>query len=184
MTSLSISHHRDTVLESFKKVINGKSDGWVLFGYDNNSKSELTVKSEGEDGLDEIYSEFSTAQIQYGIIKVQCPKSSLDKIVLVNWQGEGVSGIFKGRAANHIKDIHRLFRGIHMTIHARSEDDVDPELIQKGDKHREKFNFFGQVLSTFNSKLSLFLICRGCSLFRHHILLQHRQGQPSNGRTT
>merc|ERR1711976_1126693 len=27
------------------------------------------------------------------------------------------------------KDINRLFRGIHLTIHARSEDDVDPELI-------------------------------------------------------
>ena len=131
MTSLSISLHRTSILSSFKKVIDGPSDQWLLLSYDNNSKSELVVQSTGEDGLDEIYSEFNVSQIQYGIIKVQCPKSSLDKIVLVNWQGEGVSGIFKGRAANHIKDIHRLFRGIHMTIHARSEDDVDPELIQK-----------------------------------------------------
>lgn len=129
MTSLSISNNRNEILTAYKKVINGPVDTWCLFSYESSNKSDLKVESQGTDGLEELEQEFSSVEIQYALCKVQCPKTGLEKVVLVNWQGEAVSGIFRGRAANHVNDVYRHFNGIHITIHARNEDDVDPELI-------------------------------------------------------
>ena len=127
--SLSITLNRNAVMEAYKKCVNGPCGSWALFSYVPGSKDELEVVSQGVEGLEEIQDEFSEARIMYALIKVEDPKTTLAKIAYINWQGECVSGIMRGRAANHVSDFSRMFKGINLTVHARNEDDVDPELI-------------------------------------------------------
>jgi len=127
--SLSITLNRNAIMQAYKKCVNGPCNSWALFSYVPGTKDELELVSEGTEGLEEIYDEFSEARIMYALVKVEDPKTTLAKIAYINWQGECVSGIMRGRAANHVSDFSRMFKGINLTVHARNEDDVDPELI-------------------------------------------------------
>ena len=40
----------------------------------------------GEDGLEELTEDFNPSKIQYAFLKVEDPKTSLPKFVLLNWQ--------------------------------------------------------------------------------------------------
>lgn len=44
-------------------------------------------------------------------------------------QGEGAALPRKGICANHVKDVGAFFRGAHVTIHARNEEEVEPSVI-------------------------------------------------------
>ncbi len=44
-------------------------------------------------------------------------------------QGESAPAIRKGTCANHLGSIERFFKGIHVTINARTEDEVDEDYI-------------------------------------------------------
>lgn len=44
-------------------------------------------------------------------------------------QGEGAPIVRKGTCANHIRDVEKLLKGAHITITARSEDDVEVDTI-------------------------------------------------------
>lgn len=46
-------------------------------------------------------------------------------------QGEGAPIVRKGTCANHIRDIEKLLKGAHITINARSEEDVEIDLIME-----------------------------------------------------
>jgi len=65
----------------------------------------------------------------YAFCRVNDPKTSLPKYVLVNWQGESAPAIRKGTCANHLSAIQNFFKGIHVTINARTEEEVDEESI-------------------------------------------------------
>lgn len=65
----------------------------------------------------------------YAFIKIYDPKTSLDKCVLINWQGEGANIVRKGISANHLRDIEKFFSGAHLTLNARNEEEVDLDLI-------------------------------------------------------
>lgn len=65
----------------------------------------------------------------YAFIKIYDPKTSLDKYVLINWQGEGANTVRKGICANHLRDVEKFFSGAHLTLNARNEEEVDLDLI-------------------------------------------------------
>ena len=46
----------------------------------------------GEDGVDEMKEDLNANKIMYAFIKVEDPKTSLAKFVLLNWQGESAPG--------------------------------------------------------------------------------------------
>lgn len=46
----------------------------------------------GEDGVDEMKEDLNANKIMYAFIRVQDPKTSLPKFVLLNWQGESAPG--------------------------------------------------------------------------------------------
>lgn len=46
-------------------------------------------------------------------------------------QGEGAPIVRKGTCANHIRDVEKLLKGAHITITARSEDDVEVDVIME-----------------------------------------------------
>lgn len=100
----------------------------ALFGYEGQT-NDLKVVSTGSDGLEEMIEEFSSGKIMYAFVKIKDTKTSLDKCVLINWQGEGANTVRKGMCANHLRDLESFFSAAHLTINARNEDEVEPSLI-------------------------------------------------------
>ncbi|NXI55556.1 DBNL protein, partial [Chloroceryle aenea] len=45
--------------------------------------------------------------------------------------GEGVNDVRKGACANHVSTVASFLKGAHVTINARAEEDVEPELIME-----------------------------------------------------
>lgn len=100
----------------------------ALFGYEGQTNI-LKVVSKGCDGIEELCEDLNSGKIMYAFIKIYDPKTSLDKYVLINWQGEGANTVRKGICANHLRDIEKFFSGAHLTLNARNEEEVDLDLI-------------------------------------------------------
>ena len=67
-------------------VMNVKTDtDWAMFGYEGQT-NVVKVISTGDGGLDELIEDFNPSKIQYALLKVEDPKTSLPKFVLINWQ--------------------------------------------------------------------------------------------------
>ncbi|CAL8234289.1 unnamed protein product [Arctogadus glacialis] len=67
--------------------------------------------------------------MMYAFCRVEDPNSGLPKYVLINWTGEGVKDARKGACANHVSAMSNFLKGAHVTINARAEEDVEPEVI-------------------------------------------------------
>lgn len=100
----------------------------ALFAYEGQTNI-LKFVSKGSGGLEELSEDLNSGKIMYAFVKVNDPKTSLDKFVLINWQGEGSNTLRKGISANHLRDIEKFFTGAHLTINARNEEEVEPQLI-------------------------------------------------------
>lgn len=100
----------------------------ALFGYEGQTNI-LKVVSKGCDGIEELCDDLNSGKIMYAFIKIYDPKTSLDKYVLIHWQGEGANTVRKGICANHLRDIENFFSGAHLTLNARNEEEVDLDLI-------------------------------------------------------
>jgi hypothetical protein len=51
------------------------------------------------------------------------------KYVFISWTGEATPILRKGSSGQHVDDVARFFKGFHVQIAARSEDDVAPSVI-------------------------------------------------------
>merc|ERR1712226_1594107 len=93
--------------------------------------------------MEEMVEDLNANKILYAFIKVVDPKTSLPKFVFLQWQGESALATRKGKAATHVRDIQKYFHGHHITINARSEDEVSiDDILDKVSKaSASKFNF-------------------------------------------
>lgn len=127
---ISFEKHRNKLIEAWKDVLDNKSStDWALFGYDGQT-NDLKLVGTGE-GLNELSDDFNSGKIMYAFLRLIDPKTSLTKYLLINWQGEGAPVVRKGTCANHIRDVANFFTGAHLTLNARTEDDIDEELLLK-----------------------------------------------------
>ncbi|KAI8901258.1 hypothetical protein BC833DRAFT_578565 [Globomyces pollinis-pini] len=85
----------------------------------------------GDGGLEELQEEFEGGKIQYAFARVVEPISQLPKFILISWCGEGVPVGKKGLFNYHVNDVAHYFKGFHIHINARSEEDVEPALIMQ-----------------------------------------------------
>lgn len=140
--ALNLDKHKQALVAGWKDVLDEKTEtNWVLFGYDGMT-NDLKFISKGDGGLIELIDEFNSGKIQYAFLKVDVPNGSISKYVLINWQGEGAPTVRKGTCANHVKQVANFFHGFHLTMHARTEDDLDEKVIlDKLSKTGSTFNF-------------------------------------------
>ena len=103
---------------------------WALFGYEGQTNT-IKLQGTGEDGLTELTEDFNPSKVQYAFLKVEDPKTSLPKFVLINWQGETVPGARKGSSAMHFRDVEKFFVGHHVTMTVRNEDELDVDHIME-----------------------------------------------------
>ncbi|XP_054916527.1 drebrin-like protein A [Poeciliopsis prolifica] len=127
--SVNLSKNGSALMAAYKKVVDAKSDtDWALFTYEGNS-NDLRLAETGGGGLEELVEELNSGKIMYAFCRVPDPNSGLPKYVLINWTGEGVKDSRKGMYANHLSAIANFLKGAHVTINARTEEDVEPEAI-------------------------------------------------------
>ncbi|XP_012529432.1 drebrin-like protein [Monomorium pharaonis] len=129
--SINLTKNNDALVAAWHSVVNDKlSTNWALFGYEGQTNN-LKVDGTGNGGLEEMIDRLNSSHIMYAFCKVIDTKTSLPKYLLINWQGEGAPIVRKGTCANHIRDIEKLLKGAHITITARSEDDVEVDMIME-----------------------------------------------------
>lgn len=127
--AVNLDKNRGAILQAWNDVLSDKSPtDWALYGYEGLS-NDLKLVCTGDGGIEELKEELSSGQIMYAFLKVTDPKTSLPKCVLINWQGEGAPLVRKGTCANHFRDVAGLLRGAHVTINARNDEEVDPDVV-------------------------------------------------------
>ncbi|XP_053944938.1 drebrin-like protein isoform X2 [Cuculus canorus] len=129
--ALNLSKNGRALQEAYGRVVAaGSPTDWALFTYEGNS-NDLRVAGSGDGGLEEMVEELNSGKVMYAFCRVKDPNSGLPKYVLINWTGEGVNDVRKGACANHVSTIASFLKGAHVTINARAEEDVEPELIME-----------------------------------------------------
>lgn len=84
------------------------------------------------DDLQDFVDTFDDGKVQYGFARVIDPNSNLPKFVLIGWVGEGIPERVKGYFNAHFSSISKYFRGYHVQITARSQDDLSvKQILQK-----------------------------------------------------
>jgi len=127
--SVDLGKNSSAMKEACKEVVNDKTEtDWALFGYEGQT-NVLKLESTGDGGLDELIEDFNPGKIQYAFLKVEDPKTSLPKFVLINWQGETAPGNRRGICAMHLHDVEKFMSGHHVTISVRNEDELDLDII-------------------------------------------------------
>ncbi|KAM9252415.1 drebrin-like protein isoform 2-T2 [Cariama cristata] len=129
--ALNLSKNGRALQEAYGRVVAaGSRTDWALFTYEGNS-NDLRVAGSGDGGLEEMVEELNSGKVMYAFCRVKDPNSGLPKYVLINWTGEGVNDVRKGACANHVSTVANFLKGAHVTINARAEEDVEPELIME-----------------------------------------------------
>ncbi|XP_050977832.1 drebrin-like a [Labeo rohita] len=129
--AVNLSKNGPALTNAYNEVVNGKTGtDWVLFTYEGNS-NDIRVAGKGDGGLEEMVDELNSGKVMYAFCRVLDPSSGVPKFVLINWTGEGVKDIRKGVCANHVHSMANFLRGAHVTINARSDDDVEPAAIME-----------------------------------------------------
>ncbi|XP_016999353.2 drebrin-like protein [Drosophila takahashii] len=129
--AISFEKNRSQIVAAWKDVLDDKSaTNWSLFGYEGQT-NELKVVATGDGGVEELNEDLNSGKIMYAFVRIEDPKTGLNKYLLINWQGEGAPVLRKGTCANHIRDVGNLLSGAHLTINARNEDDIDLDRLLK-----------------------------------------------------
>ncbi|GAA99296.1 uncharacterized protein L969DRAFT_86526 [Mixia osmundae IAM 14324] len=116
----------------YQSVIDGSSS-WVVYGYEKGT-NDLKVQAVSDDDtaeLSDFVEEFTNGRMLYGLIRVTDPTTKLVKFVLVCWCGNGVPESKKGLFSTHSSTVAKFLRGYHVQIQARSEEDIEPDVIMK-----------------------------------------------------
>merc|ERR1712096_415658 len=114
---------RKEMVDAYKAILDDNNEtDWALFSYKANN--ELYLESTGDEGLEELESEFNSGKMQYALVRILDPNTKMKKFLLIIWQGEGVPATRKGSCANHVRDVKRFFKNHHIAIVARNEDEV------------------------------------------------------------
>ncbi|KAM7391542.1 hypothetical protein PAMP_022224 [Pampus punctatissimus] len=129
--AVNLSKNGPALIAAYKDVVDEKSNtNWALFTYEGNS-NDIRLAEKGDGGLEELVEELNSGKVMYAFCQVKDPNSGLPKNVLINWTGEGVKDARKGICANHVSSIANFLKGAHVTINARAEEDVEPEVIMQ-----------------------------------------------------
>ncbi|XP_057688592.1 drebrin-like b isoform X4 [Corythoichthys intestinalis] len=129
--AVNLSKNGAALTAAYKEVVNEKSDtNWALFTYEGNS-NDIRLAEKGDGGLEELVEELNSGKVMYAFCRVEDPNSGLPKYVLINWTGEGVNDARKGLCANHVSSMANFLKGAHVTVNARADEDVEPEVIMQ-----------------------------------------------------
>jgi hypothetical protein len=101
------------------------STNWILIGYAD--QKSLSLVGSGSGGLSEMASHLKANAVNYGLLRTEdkVDNSVTTKFVFVNWVGESVSPMVKGRISTHKGTINEFFEPFHLTINAEKPEELD-----------------------------------------------------------
>mmetsp|Transcript_26170 Transcript_26170/g.36847 ORF Transcript_26170/g.36847 Transcript_26170/m.36847 type:complete len:438 (-) Transcript_26170:162-1475(-) len=108
---------------------NSSSTNWILLGYAPKSDTKLVVVGKGDGGFNECIENFNDGKVLFAL--VSWTVNNIKKFVYISWCGEGVVGMKKGLFNNHANDVSALFKGFHVQVNARNEDDLNEKVISE-----------------------------------------------------
>ncbi|XP_012669842.2 drebrin-like a [Clupea harengus] len=152
--SVNLSKNGTELSAAYAEVLDGKSStNWALYTYEGNT-NDIRLAGKGDGGLEEMVEELNSGKVMYAFCRVLDNNGGVAKYVLINWTGEGVKEVRKGTCANHVRSMASFLRGAHVTINARSDDDVDPEDIIQTVAKAAGVNYSLHKESNSNSKFN------------------------------
>jgi len=84
--AISFEKNRAQIVDAWKDVLDDKSTtNWSLFGYEGQT-NELKLVGKGDGGVDELSEDLNSGKIMYAFLRIEDPKTGLNKYLLVNWQ--------------------------------------------------------------------------------------------------
>jgi len=84
--AISFEKHRAQIVDAWKDVLDDKSStNWSLFGYEGQT-NDLKLVGKGDGGVDELIEDLNSGKIMYAFLRIEDPKTGLNKYLLVNWQ--------------------------------------------------------------------------------------------------
>lgn len=141
--SVNFSKNQDEITKAWREVVDSSNvPKWALFSYEG-STNVIKLMSTGSQGLDELVEEFNCSLIQYAFCRVIDESLGLNRLVLINWQGDSAPLSRKGLCASHVGDVTNYFKGCAQTITIRNDDEATKEHLME------------QILKTSASKLGL-----------------------------
>ncbi|KAJ1869961.1 actin binding protein [Coemansia sp. RSA 486] len=124
VNNLDLSAHAGEIASTHQRILsNDSSISWAVYGFDRGGVA-LNVQTEGNGPLDELSEEFDDGKVQFAFVRVQDPNTQLPKFVFISWCGQGVPVFRKGMVSSQVGEVQKVLTGSHVTIIARSEDDV------------------------------------------------------------
>ncbi|KAJ2843899.1 actin binding protein, partial [Coemansia erecta] len=132
VNNLDLSAHAGEIASTHQRILsNDSSIAWAVYGFDRGGIS-LNVQSEGSGALEELAEEFDDGKVQFAFVRVQDPNTQLPKFVFISWCGQGVPVFRKGMVSSQVGEVQKVLTGSHVTVIARSEDDIQPgEIMDK-----------------------------------------------------
>ncbi|KAJ1663061.1 actin binding protein [Coemansia sp. RSA 1813] len=124
-SAIDLSAHSSEITATHQRILNkDPSVDWALYGFERGGSNVLAVHAQGSSGLEELAEEFDDGKVQFAFVRVEDPNTRLPKFVFISWCGRGVPVFRKGMVASQVGEVQRVLTGYHVSIVARSEEDV------------------------------------------------------------
>lgn len=141
--AVSFTKNQEEITKAWRQVTDTKdTQNWALFGYEGTTNN-IKLTSTGSDGLKGLVKHFDCYLIQYAFCRVIDKEHGINKLVLINWQGDASPLSRKGLCASHVGDVVNYFKGCSLTITIRNEDEATVECLMN------------QIVKTSSSKVNL-----------------------------
>lgn len=129
--AVNFSKNQEEITKAWKGVADTKSaQNWALFGYEGTTNN-IKLMSTGTDGLAGLVGGLNCSLIQYGFCRVIESDLGINKLVLINWQGDSSPLSRKGLCASHVADVTNYFKGCTQTITIRNDDEATVDYLME-----------------------------------------------------
>lgn len=131
-SNVHLTYNNESSLKAtIQEVKDPKSSiNWMLIGYEGNNET-LGLVGKGNGGLQELVSNLSANNVNYGIVKVddKIDNSVMVKIAYIQWVGQNVSPMLKGKITSHKGNVNEFFAPVHVTLFGETPSDLTDSIL-------------------------------------------------------
>lgn len=123
----------DAVTEAIADVRRDETQtDWCAGSYaEKNAKKPIVLVGKGSTGLEGIKALLDDDMVVYGLLRVQDEVDGIltVKFVFIQWVGEGVKPMTKGKISTHKSTVEKVFHPAHVTIYATTKGELSEDFI-------------------------------------------------------
>eukprot|EP01132_Coremiostelium_polycephalum_P005357 gene5357-6683_t len=131
-SNVHLTYNNESNLKSIIQEVKDpkNSINWMLIGYEGNNET-LGLVGKGIGGLQELVSNLSANNVNYGIVKVEdkIDNSEMVKLAYIQWVGQSVSPMVKGKTTSHKGNVSEFFAPVHVTLFGESPTDLTDNIL-------------------------------------------------------